>query len=98
MKKSGGMSVGTQIVSFKETILGEGSWLIINDDNSTTIDYVASVEDAILHILKLDDLPMTITFRKHSEIRIGSQVLVYDRSDVEMIDDHDCDKEYWNKK
>jgi len=98
MKKSGGMSVGTQIISFKEIILGENNWLIINDDSSKTIDYVARAEDSIVHILKSDDLPMTITFRKHSEISIGPQVLVYDRSDVEIIDDHDCDKEYWNRE
>ena len=92
------MSVGTQIISFKEIIMGEGDWLVINDDNSKTIDYVASVENSILHILKLDDLPMTITFRKHSEISIGAQVLVYDRSEVEILDDHDRDKKYWNRK
>jgi hypothetical protein len=98
MKKSGGMSIGTQIVSFKEIIQGDGGWLIINDDNSKTIDYVASKEDAILHILKSDNLPLSITFKKHSEISIGSQVLVYQRSDVEMADDHDHNKNWWNKE
>jgi hypothetical protein len=98
MKKSGGMSIGTQIVSFKEIIQGDGGWLIINDDNSKTIDYVASKEDAILHILKSDNLPLSITFKKHSEISIGSQVLVYQRSDVEMTDDHDDNKNWWNKE
>ena len=96
MKKSGGMSVGTQIISFKEIILGESSWTKTNK-NSKTIDYVASKDDAIIHILKLDALPVTMTFENHSEISIGAQVFIYDRSDVEIINDHDNEKQWWNK-
>jgi hypothetical protein len=96
MKKSGGLSAGTQIISFKEIIQGDGNWLIINDDNSKTIDYVASEDESVLHVLKSDDLPLTISFKKHSEISIGSQVLVFQRKDVEMTDDHDLVKDWWN--
>ena len=97
MKKSGGMSVGIQIVSFKEIILGQGNWKKLNENNSKTIDYVASIEDAIIHILKSDDLPVTMTFRKHSEISIGYQVFMYDREEIETIDDHDHDKQWWTQ-
>ena len=47
-------------------------------------------------ILKINGLSESITFRKHSQISIGSQVIIYDRNEVEMIDDHDDDENFWD--
>ena len=97
MKKSGGLSVGTQIISFNEIILGDGNWEKTIDEKSKLLEYVANRDDAIIHILKIDGLSESITFRKHSQVNIGSQVVIYDRNEVEMIDDHDNDKQFWDQ-
>lgn len=97
MKKSGGLSVGTQIVSFNEIILGDCDWEKNIDEKSKFFEYIASKDDAIIHILKINGFSESITFRKHSQISIGSQVIIYDRNEVEIIDDHDDDKQFWDK-
>ena len=46
--------MGIQIVSFNEIILGDGNWEKVIDEKSKFLEYVASKDDAIIHILKMD--------------------------------------------
>ena len=75
---------GNQIVSFKE-IIYDASWHKTQD--SKTIDYTTSSENALITVLKTDDSVEAIKFKKDSTINVGCMVLFYKRDDTATITD-----------
>ena len=85
---------GNQIVSFKE-IIYDTSWNKHQIQNSKTMDYIASSDNALIKILKTDDSVETIKFKKDSIIGVGYTMLFYKRDDTTSRTHHN--KEWWDK-